>query len=184
MASEWTKAMQTPIGPVVTTMVARFRAVISIQIISVDLQFNPTLQQEEISRAISVNNPKRFLPQPWPPVDVGTLGGLQVAALTKMKALVPIRYGLQSKSSTEIKKHITEKFPTMANIAQQPEHTLIEACTTITEAGDVLFEYHHPEEGHLPIDDFENPGAATIDYVTQMMTLALAQQLEAIDLPS
>lgn len=179
--SEWAKAMQTPTGSVVTTIVAMFRAVVSLRIISADLIFNPSLSKDVVRRAVNVNEPRRFLPQPWPPVDTTISSGLKIATLQKMKSLISFKYGLQSASSADVQAKLAKDYPMVNPDDQASGNTLFAATTSLIETGDVLFGFHHPSGGQFPLDSLAESGTATIDYVTQMVSFALAQELENLE---
>ena len=174
----WTKSMLTPTGRTATTIVALFKTVVSHQIISADLSYNPSVPQYVVRSAVELNNPGRFLPQPWPPVDTSDADGLKIATLLKMKCLVSARLKLQIASADNISERIASEYPSVRPDEQTPDSKLFTAIASLTEDGDVLFECNLPGGSHFPLDSLSNPGTATIDYVTQMTALAIAQELQ------
>lgn len=175
----WTKSMRTPTGSMVTTIVALFRTVVSHQIISAALSYNLSVAEDVVRSAVDLNSPQRLLPQPWPPIDTSDANGLKIGTLLKMKCLVSARVKLQAASADYIREKIALDYPSVRPEEQTSGSTLFTAVASLTEDGDVLFEFDHPGVGHFPLDSLSNPGTATIDYVTKMATLAITQELQA-----
>lgn len=175
--NRWTKSMRTPTGSVETTIVAQFRTVVSHQIISAVLSYNPSVAEDVVRSAI--NLPQRLLPQPWPPIDTSDAKGLKIGTLLKMKCLISARVKLQAAPADYIRQIIASEYPSVRPEEQTSGSTLFTAVASLTEDGGVLFEFDHPGVGRFPLDSLSNPGAATIDYVTKMATLAITQELQA-----
>jgi hypothetical protein len=176
----WTKSMLTPTGRTATTIVALFKTVVSHEIISADLSYNPSVPEDVVRSAVDLNSPERFLPQPWPPVDTSDLNGLSIATLLKMKCLVSAPLKLQTASADNIRERIASEYPSVRSDEQTPDSTRFTAVTSLTEDGDVFFEFNHPGGSNFPLDSLSNPGTTTIDYVTKMTALAIAQDLQRL----
>jgi hypothetical protein len=162
-----------------TTIVAQFRTVVSHQIISAALSYNPSVAEDVVRSAVDLNNPQRLLPQPWPTIDTSDANGLKIGTLLKMKCLVSARVKLQAASADYIREIIASDYPSVRPEEQTSGSTLFTAVASLAEDGDVLFEFDHPGVGNFPLDALSNPGTATIDYVTKMATLAITQELLA-----
>ena len=176
--NDWVYAIQSPTGVVQTTVVARFREIVSLRILSSDLIFNPSLQPGTIQAAIKVNDPERFLSQPWPPVDVTTEQGMRIATLLKMKAVVAVRTGLSQAAAAVIRAKVDHDFPAMDPNLQDGAHTRIVSTVSMLETGTIMYNFTHPRRGSLPLDEAENSGEDTISYVKLMTVLGLEQALE------
>ena len=172
--NDWVYA---PPGEVQTTVVAIFREVVSFRILSSELVFNPSLQPDTIRAAIKVNDPERFLSQPWPPADVTTEQGIRIATLLKMKAVVAVRTGLSQASAAAIRAKVAHDFPAMDPALQDDTHRRVVSTVSMLETGTILYGFTYPESRSLPLD--ENSVEDTISYVKLMTVLGLEQALEA-----
>jgi hypothetical protein len=176
---EWTKSRQMPTGRVEITIVAMFKTLISLRIISTDFSFNPSLSKSIIEHAVNVNEPQRFLPQPWPPIDVRHPNGLKRAALLKMKCNVSARFGLHATSRADIQARIAKDFPSINPRDQASNNSIYPATVSLFESGEVNWGFQIPTNDQFQeLDLSTDAGDGKIDYVTQIVTLAIAKELE------
>ncbi|WP_263417567.1 hypothetical protein [Terriglobus albidus] len=175
--TDWVYAIQSPTGVVQTTVVARFREIVSLRILSSELVFNPSLQPGTIQAAIKVNDPERFLSQPWPPLDISTEQGIRIATLLKMKAIVAVRTGLSQATAAVIQAKVAHDFPAMDPALQDDTHRRVVSTVSMLETGTILYGFTYPQSGSLPLDG--NSVEDTISYVKLMTILGLEQALEA-----
>jgi hypothetical protein len=97
------------------TMV-RYRTRFHKDIIYSQLNTNPDKSFADLSAAVAINEPARFLPQPWPPILITDESTLTIVALIKMKDIVNIGLGLPAAHSALLTDFISRKFPKRLSI--------------------------------------------------------------------
>lgn len=178
--NEWVKAIHTKSGIVETAIAVRFREVLSLQILSKDLAFHPSMTSADIRKAIDANEPAPILPKPWPPNETDTPIGMRLAALIKMKSVMAVRTSMGRMGSKMIRDEIKRTHASMDPDLQDSSHTQITATVALLESGEIVYEFVHPSIGHLPLDTQTNAGEATIDYGRSMIILGLEQEIEVL----
>lgn len=156
----------------------RYRTRFHRDIIYSKLSTNPSMSLDDIATAISINTPREFLPQPWPPLSLNDIVSLSSVALIKMKAIENVGVHLPEVHASLLTDLISHRFP--ERLSMPTTSNAITSCEVrITHDGDVTCSYEFAE-GPLSGDDGLSELANARRYAKAMLILGMQQYLESL----
>jgi hypothetical protein len=130
------------VAPGETTIMVRYRTRFHRDVIYSKYSMNPNKSFEEISASVALNDPARFLPQPWPPLPITDRRSLLIASIAKMKAIVNVGLQAPAGNTALLTQHIDEHFP-MRQAIPADTNSVVSCEVRICEQGDVNYNCDH-----------------------------------------
>lgn len=160
-------------------VMVRYRTRFHRDIVYSNLSTNPAVSQKDVATAVAINDPEKFLPQPWPPLALSDSASIMLVSLIKMRSSVNVGLHLPEAHSALLATLISYRFPARALIPTTT--SAITSCEArITQDGAVTLSFSFPDTPPSFSQDTSTYLSNELKYVKAMLILGMQQYLESL----